>query len=106
MRQAAVNTSGRAAMAGSPEVREVQREPDLAADLRTGDIFASEHAKTKTQTIAKLVLAARHGLKLTFAEIRVFRIAAIQLASESEPAAEVVQQGNASGIHLTARVFC
>ncbi len=61
--------------------------------------------RNKTQAIAKRVLAAGHGLKLTFAQIIVLRIAAIELASEREPAVEIVQQRKAAGINLAAGVL-
>ena len=90
---------------GSPEIREIHRKTDLAADLRTGDVSASEQAETETEAIAKRVLAAGHGLKLAFDQIVVFSITAVELASECEPAVEIVKHREAAGVNLAAGVL-
>src|SRR5205085_5872844 len=53
-----------------PDVGKIHCNADLAADPGTGNVFASQHAETKTQAIANCVLAATHGLKLASPQAR------------------------------------
>ena len=46
------------------DIRKVDGEADLCAETGTGDVFASEHSKTESQSFADKVLAPDHALEL------------------------------------------
>src|SRR5438477_4863763 len=102
----AANTSLHHAVArsGGPNVREIHGNSNLPTDPGTGNISSSEQAKTERHSMSNFVLTAGHGLKLASAQSSVVCIATIKLASHSEPASEIVQQRETTGVHLTAHI--
>ena len=86
-------------------VREIHRETDLPAEAGARNVFAPEEAETEAQPIAQSVLASSHGLKLGSPQISVPGISAINLRSEGKRRAEIMQQGEAAGENMAARVL-
>jgi len=66
------------------DVREIHRKAYLAAETRAGDVFASENAEAKAQSMMNRVLTAGHRLKLRSSQISVFGVSAKNLGSKRD----------------------
>jgi hypothetical protein len=87
------------------DIGEIHGEADLAPDPRARDIFASEQTKAESQAVSDRVLAPNQDLKLALAQAPVARKTAVDLASQRQPGIDIVQEREAAGVNVAARVL-
>src|SRR5579863_9751742 len=90
---------------GKPAGWKVDGKTDLTADAWACNVSASEQTETEVESVADMVLATSHGLKLASAQIPVFRIGTEDLGSERELRGEVVEHRQSAGVDLAAGVL-
>jgi len=83
------------------DIGKIHGEPDLSTDPRARDILAAENTEIKANAAPNEILAAGHSLELASAESPIIRVPAVKLATECEPAREIVQQRNTSCVNMT-----
>src|SRR5215467_20676 len=83
----------------------VHRETQLTPDAGAGTVLAGNKSETESEATSDIVLAAQHALQLAAAQSVVIGDAPIELRPDSPASVEVVKQGDAARVHVSARGF-
>jgi len=75
----------------------------LAADLRTGDMSATESREGDAHTVVQGPGAAEQSLQLIFSEAVIVIEPTVEFATESKTRGEVVLKREATGINMAMR---